>query len=139
TGRSLGPVLRGEAERAHPVDAPVGVEVAGNAALFKGDMKLVRNMPPWGDGAWHLYDIARDPGETEDLSASRPELVAEMLRDYEAYMQEMGVLPMPEGYDVQRQIIRNSIKRQVQHNMGFLAVVAAVLLAAAAFVVRRRR
>src|SRR5690606_5024297 len=66
TGRSLGPVLRGEAERAHPVDAPVGVEVAGNAALFKGDMKLVRNMPPWGDGAWHLYDIARDPGETED-------------------------------------------------------------------------
>src|SRR5262249_30205331 len=80
TGRSLGPVLRGDAERTHPADAPVGMEVSGQAALFKGDMKLVRNGAQYGDGGWHVYDIARDPGETNDLSPSKPELAAELRR-----------------------------------------------------------
>src|SRR5690606_1282650 len=84
TGRTLGPVLRGESDRAHPVDAPVGMEVAGNAALFKGDLKLVRNLPPYGDGEWHLYDLSTDPGETMDLTPAKPELAAELLRDYES-------------------------------------------------------
>jgi arylsulfatase A-like enzyme len=139
TGRSLLPVLRGETDRAHPPDVPVGIEVAGNAALFKGDLKLVRNLPPWGDGEWHVYDIARDPGETNDLAPARPELVAELRRDYEAYARDMGVLPMPDGYDVHRQIMINATKRQLAHYALPLAIVALALSALVVALVRRRR
>ena len=139
TGSSLGPVLKGDAARAHPVDAPIGIEVSGNAALFKGDAKLMRNMPPWGDGDWHLYDVARDPGETSDLTATRPELAAELRRDYDAYARDMGVLPLPAGYDVHRQILINSLKRQLKFHGLQLLLTAVALLALVVLGVRRLR
>lgn len=139
TGRSLRPLLEGRAERAHPADAPVGMEVAGNAALFRGDLKLVRNQPPYGDGEWRLYDIARDPGETADLTAERPDMAAAMRRDYDAYAQTMGVQPMPAGYDVHHQIRVNAIKKQLSFFGWQLAVAAAALCALAFLAVRRLR
>ena len=138
TGRSLRPVLEGAADRTHPSDAPVGMEVGGNAALFKGDLKLVRNQPPYGDGEWRLYDIARDPGETADLAAAQPEVAAAMRRDYDAYAQAMGVQPMPAGYDVHHQIRVNAIKKQVSFFRWHLAATAA-MLALGILVVRRLR
>lgn len=137
TGRSLAAVLRGLAVRAHRADTPIGMEVAGNAALFKGEMKLVRNMPPYGDGNWHLHDIARDPGETNDLAAEQPQLADELRRDYEAYAEEMGVLPLPEGYDIHRQIAINAMKRQVSFYGWQVAALALLLLGASGFAVRR--
>lgn len=136
TGRTLGPVLRGLADRAHPVDAPVGLEVSGQAALFKGDHKLVRNGAEYGDGTWHVYDIARDPGETNDLAPAQPELAAELRRDYDAYAKDMGVQPMPEGYDIHRQVLINSAKRQFSQNPTPLIVMALVVLAVIFVVVR---
>lgn len=138
TGRSLGPVLRGEAERTYPDDAPVGFEVSGNAALFKGDLKLVRNLPPWGDGEWHLYDVARDPGETNDLSSAQPERKAELLRDYQAYEQSFGVLPLPEGYDIHRQIVINSLKKQARA-YGPRVVLVLIALGVLTYLLLRRR
>jgi arylsulfatase/uncharacterized sulfatase len=129
-------VLRGESDRAHPVDAPIGMEVSGQAALFKGDLKLVRNGAQYGDGVWHVYDIARDPGETNDLTPSRPELAAELRRDYEVYTREMGVLPMPEGYDIHRAVLINSAKRQFSQNPWPLVIVAVVLLGVIVLLVR---
>jgi len=137
TGRTLRPVLSGEAARAYPPDVPVGIEVSGNAALFKGDWKLVRNMPPFGDGTWRLHDLARDPGETADLSSARAELAAELLRDYAAYEREMGVLPLPAGYDPHRQIAINSLKKQFRAFGWRVALVALVLLTATVLGVRR--
>jgi len=128
TGRSLRPVLAGDASRAHPVDAPVGIEVSGNAALFKGDVKLLRNMPPYGDGGWHLYDLARDPGETSDLATAQPELAAELLRDYDAYTREMGVLALPDGYDIHQQVVINSVQKQLAAYGWQLALTAFGLL-----------
>ena len=139
TGRSLRPVLAGQADRTHPSDAPVGMEVAGNAALFKGDLKLVRNQPPYGDGEWRLYDIARDPGETADLASARPEVAAGMRRDYDAYAQAMGVQPMPAGYDVHHQIRVNAIKKQVSFFRWHLAALAAVFFGLAFLLARRMR
>ena len=108
-GRSLLPALRGEAELVHPADEPVGYELSGNEALFKGDLKLIRNIPPVGDGQWHLYDIRRDPGETTDLKAQRPEVLRQMLADYEAYAKANGVLPMPPDYEPRQQVMTNAI------------------------------
>ena len=109
TGRSLLPVLQGASERVHPVDEPVGYELSGNQALFKGDLKLIRNIPPLGDGQWRLYDIRQDPGETQDLQARMPDVFRTMLADYEAYAKANGVLAMPEGYDPVRQVIVNAL------------------------------
>lgn len=129
TGRSLTAVLRGEAQSAYGPDEPVGLEVSGNAALFRGDFKLVINQPPNGDGQWRLYNVRLDPGETRDLSAEMPDLFAQMQRDYEAYVQEMGVLPMPEGYNIHGQIETNTYARQFTRYMPFLIGAGVVLIA----------
>lgn len=106
-GRSLLSVLSGRLDRVYGPDDPVGLEAAGDAALFKGDYKLTRNAGVWGDPAWRLYDIVRDPGETTDLSLAQPERVAAMLADYETYAKAVGAADIPEGFSADRQIALN--------------------------------
>jgi len=110
TGRSLAPLLRGEADRVYPPEVPVGIETAGNAALFRGDYKLLRNLPPFGDGTWKLYNLATDPGETRNLAAENPELLAQLQQDYADYAQRVGVLEMPPGYESLQQLEANSVR-----------------------------
>jgi arylsulfatase/uncharacterized sulfatase len=86
----------------------MGYELSGNQALFKGDLKLIKNIPPIGDGQWHLYDIVNDPGETQDLKERMPEAFALMQAQYATYAQANGVLPMPEGYDPMWQVQVNA-------------------------------
>ena len=59
-------VLAGTAALVHQPSEPIGYEAAGGAALYRGDMKLVQNVPPYGDGKWRLYDLADNPTETDD-------------------------------------------------------------------------
>ena len=133
TGRSLRGVISGEAVTAyHPLDA-VGFEVSGNSALFRGDHKLVRTMPPWGDGSWQLFDLSVDPGETFNLAADEPELAASMLEDYTAYAAANGVLDLPEGYDVHDQISANALMRQLEFYGWLLVLVTLLVLGLAGF------
>jgi arylsulfatase/uncharacterized sulfatase len=113
TGHSLLPVLQGAVEHHRPIDEPLGYELAGNAALFKGDLKLVRNLPPVGDGRWRLHDIARDPGETVDLSAARPDEYRSMIEAYARFERDNGVLPMPADYDPRQQVMRNALRNVI--------------------------
>jgi arylsulfatase/uncharacterized sulfatase len=117
----LSPVIRGDTDS-------VGVEVSGHSALYRGDYKLVRTPAPLGDGAWRLYNIALDPGETNNLAAEMPDLVASMIGDYDAYEDRVGVLPLPEGYDVQRQVVHNVRMKQLEHYWWVLAIGAALVL-----------
>ena len=132
TGRSLLPVLSGETESAYGPDEARAVEVSGNSALYLGDYKITRSVPPVGDGQWRLYNLARDPGETTDLSASEPEVKARLLAAYDAYAQRTGVLPMPEGYDSRAQVVRNTGARLLANYPWLYAVLGGVLLAFAA-------
>ncbi len=135
-GRSLRPIAEGESERAYGPDEPIGIEVSGNAALFRGDHKIVHHMPPVGDGQWRLFDIKSDPGETRDLAASQPERFQSMLADYDAYAKEFGVLALPAGYDIQAQIRKNTLRVQLAHYGWMLALAALALLLALAILVR---
>ena len=126
-GLSLAPVLSGAATAVRGPTDTVGVEVSGNAALFRGEYKIVRNMPPAGDTQWRLFNLATDPGETTDLSAAEPALLAEMIAAYDAYAQANGVLPLPPGYHVQRQILHTGLMKQLQYNWPWLAAIGAVL------------
>ncbi|MCF8470206.1 MAG: arylsulfatase [Parvibaculum sp.] len=131
TGRSLLSLLLDASQTHYAVSEPVGVEAAGNVALFRGSYKLVRNMPPYGDGKFHLYDIARDPGETADLSAAEPALLASMQADYAAYKARVGVLDVPEGYRQMRQLTINRLYDQrgplIIGGLGFLAVLGGLV------------
>jgi arylsulfatase/uncharacterized sulfatase len=111
TGMSLRALLEGSEEGGRTDSEPLGIEVSGNAALFRGPFKIVRNSPPHGDRQWHLYHTFEDPGETHDLGASMPDVLAGMISAYEAYERRMGVLPLPEGYDVHGQIRLNVMSR----------------------------
>jgi arylsulfatase A-like enzyme len=111
TGRSLVPILKGRAASVHG-DAPLGYELSGNAALFRGDYKLVRNLPPTGDGEWRLFNLKLDPGETRDLASAEPDRFAAMMADYQAYAKANGVLDMPAGYTADEQINRYAFERQ---------------------------
>ncbi len=71
-------------------------------ALIGPRWKLVRasgfgkNEPP-ADPPFELFDLAADPGETQDLAAAHPELVAELRADYAAWFQDVSTT-RPDNY-----------------------------------------
>lgn len=136
-GSSLLPVLTGATDSVHTDTNPIGYELSGNAALFRGDYKLVRNLPPVGDGSWLLYDILNDPGETRDLSRTMPERFRTMQADYTAFAARDQVLPMPAGYTAEAQIASNLFHKQALPKL--LRIGAVVVLAIGLFIWRRRR
>jgi len=78
-GESLWPVLAGGAPspRTRPM-LWVFPEYGGQVAVRLGDFKLVRqrlNSPM--PGPWEVYDVVRAPGESADLAAAHPALIAE--------------------------------------------------------------
>ncbi|CAN1512727.1 AslA Arylsulfatase A and related enzymes [Sphingomonadaceae bacterium] len=140
-GADLTPMLTGAASSVHSPDKPLGYELSGNAVLFKGDYKLVKNLPPYGDGRWRLYNITTDPGEAHNLSGSEPERFVAMQKDYAAFAKANKVLPMPEGYTAPDQIFENALRNLLIPRLLRLWPMGVLLLMTAAAVIwwRRRR
>ena len=111
SGVSLWRLMKGEAASVHAPDAAVGYELAGSSAVFRGNFKLVRNLPPKGTGEWELYDTVADPSEARDLAGEQPDLVAELIQAYEEYERENNVIPVPDDYDPSVQIQKNAARR----------------------------
>ena len=133
TGHSLLPVISGTAKRVRGPDEVLGYELSGNKALFKGDYKLLSNLAPVGDGQWHLYNIVKDPGETQDLQQALPELFQTLQADYAKWSKANGVLDMPTAYDPIEQVIVNSLvfvywPRYQWHLMAFFSALVFGLL-----------
>ncbi len=91
-GRSLVPYLQGETDAVHTEATATGWELFGRCAIRRGDWKALLLPPPDGPGHWQLYDLARDPGEIVDLSAAEPERLAGLIADWNAYVEETGVV-----------------------------------------------
>jgi arylsulfatase len=70
-GRSLLPVLRGDARTAH---AQLFWATSGTRAMREGKWKLVADR----NGAWELYDLNSDRTELKNLAAQEPERVKRM-------------------------------------------------------------
>jgi arylsulfatase len=89
-GASTGPL--------HP--EPVGEETYGRAYLRSGQWKALYTEPPFGplDGHWQLFDIVADRGETNDLSASYPNVVTQLYQNWTQYLRNTGgVNPLQPG------------------------------------------
>ena len=110
TGRSLVPLIEGRVDRVYAPQEAIGYELAGNAALFQADYKIVINRGPVGDNQWHLYNIATDPGETDDLARRMPRRLQTMLALYDDYVAQNNVLPVATQYSQERQLGINALQ-----------------------------
>jgi len=88
TGRSWAGWLKDAGTRVYGPDDGVGAELFGSRAYRRGDWKLT----DIGDGVWRLFDIARDPGETRDLSLAHPDRKADLAAAWDRYAQDVGVV-----------------------------------------------
>ena len=136
TGRSLLGVLYNQDSVVYQMDENIGMEAASQAALFRGNMKLVYNGKPYGDGIWRLYNLGIDPGETNDLAETESELFADMMKSYEQYKEEYGVLEMPENYEAVQEITKKFI---VKIKKAVLPWLIAFGIGLTGFIVWRRR
>lgn len=84
-GRSLVPVLAG-APSPHEV---VNWQVNKRWAVYKGGYKLVGEIRK-GEETVELYCLDEDMGETRDLSASRPDIVADLTYERHLWLDEVG-------------------------------------------------
>ena len=76
-------------------------EHEGNRAIRMGRWKLVSrvNTPmqftPQDENAWELYDLEKDPSETEDVAEKYPERVRKMAEKWEAEAVRLKAKPWP--------------------------------------------
>ena len=91
-GRSMIGVLSGDETVLYGRDEPVGAEMAGGKWLRQGDYKAVMVPPPFGQGEWQLFDLAKDPGETDDLSKTHPQKLEALKTAWKQYADEVGVV-----------------------------------------------
>lgn len=127
-GRSLVSILDNKTEQVYSAYDTVGYELAGNAALFQGDYKLVLNRGPLGDDNWHLFNIVVDPGETSDLAISMPDKRQSMISAYERYARVNQVLPVPEGYQQLIQVAENGLRDRFGTQILILLATMSVLV-----------
>lgn len=88
TGRSWAGWLRDANVRVYGAGDGIGAELFGSRAFRQGDWKLT----DIGDGLWRLFDIARDPGETRDLSLAEPDRKAALSAAWERYARDVSVV-----------------------------------------------
>ncbi|MFL9998370.1 arylsulfatase [Paraburkholderia sediminicola] len=90
-GASLLPYLNRTSDAVHDAHRVTGWELFGMRAVRQGDWKAVFIPQPVGPGAWQLYDLAQDPGETRDRAGDEPKKLAALLDHWQAYVVENGV------------------------------------------------
>ncbi len=91
-GRSIAGILSGNAENVYGADEPIGAEMAGGKWLRQGDYKAVLVPPPFGSAEWQLFDLSKDPGETQDLSETNPQKLEQLKAAWDQYADEVGVV-----------------------------------------------
>ncbi len=78
-------------------DAPVAAgEILGKYFVRDGAWKAVHIPVPYGTGEWQLFDLATDIGETQDVAATRPEVMADLKGHWADYVAKAGVI-MPDA------------------------------------------
>lgn len=86
-GISLLPIIQSKPWKGH--DA-IFWEHEGNRAVRQGDWKLVSAYPA---NQWHLYNIAADRSEQNDMAAKYPDKVKALQALYESWANRIGVVP----------------------------------------------
>jgi len=91
-GVNLLPYLTGE--KTSPPHEHLFWRYGGNSAVRQGGWKLVKQSPA---SVFRLYNLADDVGETNDLSAARPEIARRLQEQLDAWL---GGLPPPLSLEI---------------------------------------
>ncbi len=85
-------VLLGESTQVHPPETEFGFELFGMQALRKGDWKISNINRPFGTSEWQLFNLADDPGETNNLALQQPERLLGLIEAWQRYAQRTGIV-----------------------------------------------
>jgi len=88
TGKSWLGYLRGNSDAVYGPQDAFGTELFGSRAIRQGDWKIT----DIGDGQWRLFNLAQDPGETNDLSLDAPDQLKSLTSAWEDYAKRVGVI-----------------------------------------------
>ncbi len=92
-GKSMAKLLNDPAHTHRGEQDLLCFEMIENKAVIRGDWKAVLLIPPYGDGkSWALYNMKSDLIECVDQAAQYPELVAELVAEWEAYAKRVGYI-----------------------------------------------
>ena len=87
-GRSFAGILRGDDGPVHPLDESIALSSAGRHFMYRGDWKLLKEL----NSEWELYNMARDPYERNNLADEEPELLQELLAEFEVQARRSNIL-----------------------------------------------
>ena len=79
-------------ESIHPRDHITGWELFGQKAIRQGEWKAISIRQIFLRPKWQLYNIEKDPGETNDLAKSEPERLKILLEHWRQYAESTGVV-----------------------------------------------
>ncbi|MHC4951435.1 MAG: arylsulfatase [Planctomycetota bacterium] len=92
-GRSMASLLDGSKKAIYTETEFVGGEMAGGKWMRQGDLKAVMVPKPYGTDQWQLFNLVKDPGESNDLSKSMPDKLNELKAAWDNYAKDVGVVP----------------------------------------------
>lgn len=72
-----------------------GWELFGQRAIREGQWKAVWLDKPRGTGDWQLFNVEKDPAELHDLSDSNTEIMERLVKHWEVYFAETGMVQTP--------------------------------------------
>jgi arylsulfatase len=91
-GRSLQPLLNGSAQELYSADEFISGEMQNGKWIRQGSYKAVAVSAPYGNDQWRLYNLAEDPGETNDLANTEPQKLASLQAAWQVYAADVGVV-----------------------------------------------
>jgi arylsulfatase len=92
SGRSMTEVLSGAESEVYGKNDFIGGEMQNGKWMRQGDFKAASVAPPFGTGQWALYNVVKDPGETRNLAQEQPETLDRLIRAWDRYADNVGVV-----------------------------------------------
>lgn len=100
SGISARTFLEGKTDIVRSDEQWYAFELFGNAYLMKGNYKLMKvRKGMFGDGKWHLFDVVKDPSESQPLEKDMPERFNEMMALYKDYETEHNLVQVDEDWN----------------------------------------
>ncbi len=95
-GKSIRPLVNGSTAEIHAIDEPIGMEMFNNTAVYEGPWVAINDKShPTGNG-WQLFNILSDPAQINNLADQHPDLLQQMISDYQSYSEDVGIV-IPTG------------------------------------------
>ena len=86
------PYLTGQRDQIHDDDDSMGWELFGRTAFRRGKWKITWTEKPFGSSEFELFDIESDPGESQNVRETYPDVYGQMVDGFEAYARSNGIV-----------------------------------------------